>query len=85
MAIGHLHECGIVYADLGLHSVLLNYDGHIILLNLGISRPKNQPLICKLKDSSPECHSKNIADYPLDWWQLGLLIYQLYEGRHIFA
>ena len=38
MAIGHLHECGIVYADLGLHSVLLNHDGHIILHNLGISR-----------------------------------------------
>lgn len=42
-------------------------------------------MTCNLKDSSPECNSKNIADYPLDWWQLGLLIYHLFEGRHIFA
>ena len=37
MAIGHLHDCGIVYADLGLHSILINYDGHILLINSSMS------------------------------------------------
>ena len=84
MGIGHLHECGIVYGDLGLHSVLINHDGHILLINIGLSLEKGQKIPVPLRDCSPECLEKSVAVESLDWWRLGHLTYQLLEGRHLF-
>lgn len=85
MALGHLHECGIVYFDLGPHSVLLNHDGHVLLINVGMSRERMQPITPNSINSSPECMRSLKAEFSTDWWALGILTYQLIEGRHIFS
>lgn len=35
VAIGHVHECGFLYRA-GLDNVMMNFDGHVMLKNIGL-------------------------------------------------
>ena len=85
--LGYLHARGIVHRDLKPENVLLSSDGHVTLLDFGISR-KGGPseltapgrLLGTVRYMAPEQVLDRPLDLRADLYSLGLLSYQLLTG-----
>jgi serine/threonine protein kinase len=86
VALEHIHSLGIVYRDMKPENILVCQDGHIKLTDFGLSKiTKAQGDLTFTVCGTPEYvapevirnegHSNNI-----DWWSLGVLLYEMYTG-----
>jgi serine/threonine protein kinase len=87
LALEHLHQRGIVYRDLKLENVMLDEDGHVKLVDFGLSKenvtvPCEEPLSpCgSILYMAPELLEMT-GGTSVDWWTLGILMHEMLTGR----
>lgn len=85
IALGHLHKKQIVYRDLKPENVLFNRDGYLLLADFGLAtkvdKNKLAMSFCGTAEYlSPEMLNNEGHDHTVDWWTLGILLYEMLVG-----
>ncbi|CAL8087245.1 unnamed protein product [Calicophoron daubneyi] len=87
LALGYLHTQNVVYRDLKLENLLLDKDGHIKIADFGLCKEEMYyGALTKTFCGTPEYLAPEVLldnDYgrAVDWWGLGVVMYEMMCGR----
>jgi len=87
LGLEYLHKRGVIYRDLKPENLLLNYQGHVIITDFGLSKEGLNDAASTTKTfcGTPEYLAPEIIkgeEYSkaVDWWSLGTLIFEMING-----
>merc|ERR1719190_224688 len=83
----HLHERRIIYRDLKPENLLLTEQGHLKLTDMGLAKfvIGKTYTTCGTPDYfAPELIASTGHTNALDWWTLGILIFEMMSGHPPF-
>eukprot|EP00349_Pseudokeronopsis_sp_Brazil_P005029 CAMPEP_0202963596 /NCGR_PEP_ID=MMETSP1396-20130829/7601_1 /ASSEMBLY_ACC=CAM_ASM_000872 /TAXON_ID= /ORGANISM="Pseudokeronopsis sp., Strain Brazil" /LENGTH=235 /DNA_ID=CAMNT_0049684951 /DNA_START=951 /DNA_END=1658 /DNA_ORIENTATION=- len=82
LALGYLHKSRILYRDLKPENLLLDESGYLRLADFGLAKQARESnSFCGTPEYlSPEMIVGTGHDHTLDWWALGILIYEMLIG-----
>jgi len=87
LALAHMHERHIIYRDLKPENLLLSDQGYLKVADMGLAK------VCKGKTFTtcgtpeyfaPEMVQSSGHTVAVDWWALGILVYELMAGKTPF-
>ena len=92
LALGFLHKNNLIYRDLKPENILLDKEGHVKLPDFGLSkvllskRNARAYTICGTPQYiAPEIIKSKGYDKTVDWWSLGVLMFEMLSGRKPFV
>lgn len=85
LAIGYLHSKGIVHRDLKLENILVAENGYIKIIDYGLAKilknNEEATSFCGTPEYlAPEMLTKESYDKSVDWWAVGILMYEMLIG-----
>jgi len=83
--LGYLHKKGIVHRDLKLENILVDMDGYLKIIDFGLAKMLDTGSTTKTYCGTPEYLAPEMIaqaghDFAIDWWALGILIYEMRIG-----
>jgi len=86
LGLEYLHNSGVIYRDLKPENLLLNYQGHVIITDFGLSKEgldptKTTKTFCGTPEYlAPEIIKGEEYSFGVDWWSLGTLLFEMING-----
>ena len=85
MGLGGLHEKHFIYRDLKPENVLVNEDGYLLLADFGLAKDMANIDFTETFCGTPEYFAPElIENWPhnkmVDWWELGIVLYEMVVG-----
>lgn len=83
LALEYLHSHNIIYRDLKPENILLDRNGHIKLTDFGFAKEVQTVTwtLCGTPDYiAPEVITTKPYNKSVDWWSLGILIFEMLAG-----
>lgn len=90
LALHHLHCNKIIYRDLKLENILVGSDGHVALTDFGMSKQnssqndRTSTFVGTYQMMAPEVYTGKPYSQAVDWWALGVMVYEMIDGRTPF-
>jgi serine/threonine protein kinase len=80
----YIHGLGIIHRDLKPENLILNHEGYMKLADFGFAkciRDERTYSLCGTPEyTAPEVYKRSGHSFPVDWWALGVLLYEMASG-----